>query len=381
MSIRSVGVAYTCVGLTVACGDDVSRVCKDEVRVLVLAENGDEVFLRVRADDGDWVEPLLARMGDKYREFSFCSESHYTIAVACDDFTERPSVYQLNATRDEVPQPVGNCGSLADIDTSDFLVIGTMKEPGVVAIGDYQTGSSANFWPFELPIPMSGVYDVVAQSDARIAIRRAVMFEGPTDLGTIDQGAEGVDLVPIDLVVPDATPMATFRTSSSLLTSGGTNISFEVFEEPHIVVPPAELLLADDQLRFSLNTGEPSIGGYQRRGTASRYTNELTSIELPPKLPPAILPVAPELTLSLASLPTLPKAWVTVGLDDQAGRQMTVSTPGWITATGATEVAIDYPPDLDPKWLSPGGLGSWVSLDAYDAETETSRWTLVSLIP
>lgn len=337
------------------------------------------MFLRVRADDRDWAEPQSVDIGEGYREFSFCSEAHYTVVVACNDFFDIPSVYQLNGTLDEVPRPVGDCGSLAFAVPTEFLVTGIMNQPGSVAIGDHEAGNPSNVWTFEVPVSVSGVYDVVSSSDSRVSIHRAVTFEGPTDLGTIDHAIEGVDLTPIDLIVADTTPMTTYRTTSSLQTSGGTTATIGVLLEPRLMVPPPKVLLSDDHLTFSLSTGEPVIGGYQRRGVANEYMNDMTSIDLPPRLSPSILPVAPDLTLALASLPTLTNAWVTVGLDDHAGRQMTVSTPGWIAATGATEVSFDVPSDLDPKWLSPGGLGSWVSLDAYEADTDISRWTVVSL--
>ena len=353
------------------CGDNAAPLCSEGEEVLLQVYFGTpagDAYVRVRSDDSDWHKPEQRPAGNYARAYSACAARTYSIVVACANERydpARPMVTQINSTPWEQSAPHVFCGLREDDEDETVLVEGRMLQPGMVYLDQRGSGDDAFDWYFSIPV-RHGTHDLVATTPTQIAIQRDVRIDRPALVGTIDMEREGSELLVEYLTVSDTASTTQFDARATMETRSGTYSPLSFSSEARLLVPPPELLVPGDTVSYFLLVRDQHDTGQQVRTIVDNYRYAPISLELPPRLDPAIVPRGGATSLSLALLPRIDGAWPILNFLDPERESRLECSPGWLTATGATEIGFDLPPDLDTTMFATGLSERSVSMSKFE---------------
>ena len=172
----------------------------------------------------------------------------YVIAAACEDLTTGTfTTWQFARTPDDERKVTVQCDPAAP---STHAITGHMVQAGLVQLGGERDSSTTADWDFELAAP-SGTYDLMARTDDRFVLRRAISITGDHPIATdLDvDGQDGAALADVAFTVTNAAAAETVTASVSL-GKAGQKSSFDIYEGPIAtakVVPDAALIESDAQ--------------------------------------------------------------------------------------------------------------------------------------
>jgi len=298
--------------------------------------------------DGAWRTPTASSAST----FSFAAEQPYTVIVVCDDNHGLVTVDQASRAPSDGSETFAFCDS-ARPDNVD--VTGHMAQAGQVSLGNaLRELSTMPDWDFTLQ-PSRGVFDLVASSATRIAIRRDIAIDGPAALApAIDLVSEGADLVVTPLEVMNATVTEKLASSISLSTPTTSLVALYDGDPRLTVVAPGAALRATDRQSLSVTATD----GVRRRQVTRDAVREDAprTIMLPPALDAAhFVPESDAIGVTWTALPehgTLVLSADAFGTEpSRAWFYAATMSPAFERATGATQIVLDTSaPGFKPTW-------------------------------
>jgi len=300
--------------------------------------------------DGAWRTPTASGAST----FSFAAEQPYTVIVVCDDNHGFVTVDQTSRAPSDGAEIFAFCESTRP---SNVDVTGHMAQAGQVSLGSaLRALSTTPDWDFTLQ-PSRGVFDLVASSATRIAIRRDIAIDGPAALSpAVDLAREGADLVATPFEVMNATVAEKVASSVSLSTPTTALVSLYDGDPRLTVVAPESALRATDRQSISVTASD---GASKRAITRDAVREDVPrTIVLPAALDAAhFVPESDAIGGAWSALPAHDTLTLSADAFDfrtepsRAWFYAATMSPAFERATGATQLVLDTSaPAFKPTW-------------------------------
>jgi hypothetical protein len=212
--------------------------------------------------------------------FQFFADGPYLLTVVCRvDYSAVHSslwVQQIAQTLDDQTIP-----AWCEQDSGPNRLTGRSVQSANIFVHNTISDSSETS-PFEFRLP-AGTYDVVAETDDRIAVRRGIRVDGDTSIiNPIDLMLEGASLAPIALTVSNPLPPESYAAVVILRSQFGSWWGSSTKLDKVMIVPNSVLVPTDVQ-SITLSAGSPLGGRRVRR----RYREgDSTIFTLPERMAP-----------------------------------------------------------------------------------------------
>lgn len=297
--------------------------------------------------DGEW---QLATQASPTR-FEAKVTGPYFFAVVCEQMFGDISLLQWGRTPDDEREENIKCDVRP---TVGHIVTGRMAQPGELRLGNGMASSSFPDWVFSVFTP-PGTYDLMARTDDRILLRRAVAITGDLALTpTIDVFQGGAALAPVAFTATNAEPFETVAASVQLELAPGI-LPFSIYRGPVATarVAPSSVLAATDTQTASV---QATAGyGFRAQRRPFRVGGE-TAYTLPDPISGVQWEVADSnLSVSWTSVPELDVLDVLVsGMPPGSTRYhnlLLTLSPRFLAETGVTRATVDLAlPGFKPEW-------------------------------
>jgi hypothetical protein len=193
--------------------------------------------------DGEWQAAAMKT------PTTFEAEVHgpYVITIACEDLAiGNFMTRQVARTPDDEHSVTVKCDSTPP---TTHAITGHMMQAGRVQLGGESDASTTADWDFSIDVS-NGTYDLMARTDDRIVLRRAIKVTGDVALTpAIDATQEGTALADVAFTVTNAAP-AEVLTAVVDLDQPEPMLPFDVYRGPIAaakVVPESALTTTDTQ--------------------------------------------------------------------------------------------------------------------------------------
>jgi hypothetical protein len=344
-------LAICCLG--VGCGDNIEPPppCFGS-NALVVVVRGEPPIAVMTKEATAWKDAIEQELAEGASTFLACVSNEYQIAVICDG--DREAIYQRNSTFEESDTQTFFCSGTADPDSPLVRVDGMMRQAGAIFIGPNSVAGGVRDWRFSVDVTPA-TYDVLAVSDVRIDILRAVSIHEDVSLPIVDLDARGSDTLTEPIVVTDTNADTELSTELHLVTHNGTTARLRA-DAAVLRLPPPAIVRSDDRFSYTVSArdGGTPASPLQERSVSERYLAGIETVVLPPRLSPSVLPLDATFPLLLAQLPVVIGTTVTLQFEDADVVGRVTASPGWLSATEATELRLDQSDEL-PLAVRPRG--------------------------
>ncbi|MGN6111364.1 MAG: hypothetical protein ACTHU0_40080 [Kofleriaceae bacterium] len=344
-------------GLAAACGDGT-----EPLTIRVTITNPALVGVLDEAAGAWQVLPTTpgvheATVGGPYRLTRVCDDGNFAYAYQTARSLADPLEIDLS------------CGGGA---AAPHQITGTMVQPGAVHLGFRSSSGAATNWPFGIRAA-AGTVDLVAVSDAAIAIRRDLAIQGALDLGAIDVAQEGEALVATPVTASAAGPGEQLNALVSLST--GPTLDVFVYHGALATAhrAPDSILRAGDQQTLEVSASATSGRSMTYRSLTRDLPGTGAQFTLPDPLgAPRFAIEGTQLVASWDALPPHDKVGLRIapfGAPVRA-QQLVEATAAYVSELGATHLAFDAStPGFDAAWLvDPARSTRSLSADGADAD-------------
>ena len=202
----------------------------------------------IRSPQGAWAAATPVDATD----FTAVAHGPYLVAVQCADQDGTTFSTSIEARGPNDPSDItAYCVTTPYSPPNEHVATGTMVQPGQITFADGYATSTTASWTFQLQAP-TGSFDLLAQDDSSISIRRAVAITGDTALPTIDLAHEGVQLARAGFSITNAMPG---ETQQAVVDLENASLDFaRLYDGPAAsgVVAPQSILTANDDQSASL---------------------------------------------------------------------------------------------------------------------------------
>jgi hypothetical protein len=329
--------------------------------LLAAACSGDDDGEPFRVRTGGMVPALVAYdAGDGWSPVTATERGLYmvpaagpvTIMVACDDGGRAEVALQhlTPAAKRSLDLP---CFPSADASVDASPV--TLVPATAVAFAGQEGLPIGVPWPQEALYAAPGSHDIVASTDTRVLIRRAVWLPTAEPL-VLDVDRDGSDLVPVLADLPAADPDESLSGSYSLMTAGGTRGRINRPFEQGLCRVPDHLVEVGDLHRTTVVATRD--GGSRSVDTWSGNPDAVIGA-LPPRLDVVAASVEGDAVVVTWNVAPVGEHHVT--LDGGSTRWSVVASEDWLAATGQSTAGRWATPSLDglagwnPAWISTEG--------------------------
>jgi len=328
------------------------------------------IFIAYRNGSGPWqtIDPTSAT-------WELHVDDVYTLVAVCGDATNGFDVafqgQTFSADGPTVDLPCfgfGSAGTTVD-------VTGTMAQPGRVAMGFvFDTNTTAN-WAFTLPV-VTGMHDLVANSDTRVLIRRGLDIEAAMAVPKVDVNTAGTPFTSVPITTGALDADETLSTRVTWFTANDFALFDSVPGTTAKVVPDALLVGTDiHRLRAAASSATTF------RSASERYaTGGSTAFALPPRLTNVTL-TADHATWT-GTLPPGSAEFYTESATNTSFVDAHISaTPSWLGTQ--TTFAIDYTgiTGFQPEWKVDFATADFSDLDISSAVGTQSQFDEVFFAP
>jgi len=310
----------------------------EPVKIAIAADKAPALVAFRDGLDGEW------QTATQKSPTSYEAEVHgpYVLTVACEDLAAgKFTTWQMARTPDDDRAVTLRCDFAAP---STHAVTGHMVQAGVVQLGGERDTSTTAGWDFELGV-RSGTYDLMAKTDARIALRRGIEVTGDLEITQdIDLSQEGAALAEVAFSATNAASTETLAVSVNL-DKPGQKIPFEIYQGPIAaakVAPDVALNATDAQ-----SVAVMATAGHESRSLKRSFrVGGTTAFALPAPLAGVTWKQADgNLEVSWTAL-TQPAAMIVNVTGASADgtktqRQNLDMSPRFVEATGIASAAID----------------------------------------
>jgi hypothetical protein len=295
--------------------------------------------------DGEWQTPTPTTTGT----YKIDVHGPYVVSVVCKaggDFLV--TTQQIARTPEDERNLDMECAELPLLNSS---VTGKMVQPGSIGLGGALDSSDTANWSFNFATT-DGTFDLIAFSDARIAIRRDVAVTGTADVGTLDVDQQGVPLVPVALTVSNAAGAETTE-AQVLIETPSTDSAYV-----HIGAPASAKIAPDELLSATTKQSVTMVawGDHSARSVRRDFgAGDPTAFTLPAALEGVQFETSSgKLVATWSALPEHDKIRVAVygsSADNNACDHELEVSQRFAAATGATSASLDTDiPGYLPAW-------------------------------
>lgn len=273
--------------------------------------------------------------------FELVVQHPYEIGVVCRESSNDVRLWQIARTPHDAPDVSVRCGSLDDRQ----LVTGHMVQAGQLTLGDGATISQRPEWDFFFDAE-PGTYDLVARTDAQIAIRRGIVV-----------GNADVALAPVVDLTRDATAFATVAFSAGNAAPDEALSAVAYLQNPTLVLaadlpvsPLDAVKLAPDSVLTPIDTQTVEVRA--RRGAMVRSLRRPFRVggDTTYTLPAAIgnlqwaLDATQQLSVSWSSMPELDELSIVAFSGPSSGVRPLYqlwASADFLAATGIQQIGFD----------------------------------------
>lgn len=301
-----------------------------------------------------------ATVGGPYRLTRVCDNGDFAYA------------YQIARSLADPLEIDLSCGDAA---TAPHQITGTMVQPGAVHLGFRSSSGAAANWPFGIRAA-AGTVDLVAVSDAAIAIRRDLAVQGALDLGAIDVASEGQALVATSITASAAGPGEQLSATVSLSTGPTLDVLVYHGALATALRAPDPILRAGDRQTLEVSAIATSGASTTIRSLTRDLSGAGARFALPEPLgAPRFAIEGNQLVASWNALPLHDKVALRITPSGAPVRsqQHVEATAAYVSELGATHLAFDAStPGFDLAWLVDPARSAR-SLSASDADADGER--------
>jgi hypothetical protein len=334
-----------------ACGDDGSAVPDAPSGPTMISITSDHVPALVAFRDGIDAAWQSASMKSP-TSFEIEVNGPYMVTVVCEDPTNGGTyIWQAARTPEDAHDVALECVLTLP---SGHAVTGHMVQAGSVYLAESIDTRDYADWDFQLVAP-NGTYDLVAVTDDRIAIRRAITIDG--DLAVtpqVDVAQQGTALVDVGFTIANAEPDETL-VAAVFLETQTSSVPATVYHGPIAmarVVPSSAFVATDIQAASMRAINGPALRALRRPFRAGDNTEYI----LPPPLGgvqwaiesdnlSASWMTLPELDLLMANV----YGWATDSV--RVSIHNVKMTARFVATTGITRLTLDTDiPGYKPEW-------------------------------
>ena len=298
--------------------------------------------------DGEWQAATMKTP----TTFEAAVNGPYVITVACEDparghFATR----QIARTPDDEHSVTVQCDSTPP---TTHAITGHMMQAGRVQLGGGSDTSTAADWDFSIDV-RNGTHDLMARTDDRIVLRRAIQVTGDLELTpAIDLAQEGAALTAVAFTVTNAAPAEALTAVVDLDQPAGM-LPFDVYRGPIAAarVVPESALTATDAQRASI---QATSGNQLRALRRSFRVGGTTAYTLPaPLTGVSWAQTDGNLGVTWSSAPEFDSLVVTVDGASADGSKLQSHllelSPSFLAASGARRATVDTAiTGYKPEW-------------------------------
>jgi hypothetical protein len=326
-------------GLLWSCGDNIEPAppCFGS-NALTIEVRGDTPIVVLANDNETWENATVVEMGVTKSTYLGCVANTYRVAVLCQG--DRELAFQRNWTYQEASKQTFSCGAVP-AEAAVVRVSGSMRQPGSVSIAGTRAFGSVHDWDFAIDLA-PGTYDLISASNDRVDVVRNVSVDMDMVIPAIDLDRQGFDLGALPLTLDGTDTESDVGTEFRLVTSNDTTARFTA-DSPTLRLPPPEVLSGNDSLSYviSIRDGGTQAVPLQTRTVTERFVPGIQTVVLPPRLSPDTIPLNGVSALILGRLPVVIGATVTLELEDLTAVGRVAASPGWLSATNASELRFE----------------------------------------